>query len=184
MPTEKGFTLMYKNKRKILYTFFTLTLIIILQSVTSEIGQFWADMLTDFLLIAAVMALNPIYCAVTAFAAPFLQKLLGLTVLPVAVLSAISISNILFITVYTAAFQIFASRTPWQKYFTWGLSVLVSSFLKFAVGYFAVEKLLMKILEINSYIDYSFGFTQLYYALAAGFAAMLVIYPLKKKLRL
>ena len=173
---------MYNNKRKILLTLFALVLIVISQSVSPVIGQFFSDMLTDVILIVSVMVLDTVPCAAVAATAPFLQKLLGLTSLPIAILAIISISNIMYITVYTAAFQIFASRTPWQKYFTWGVSILLSSFLKFEIQFITVEKYLIKVLEINSEITYSFGFNQFLSAAAAGFAAMLIIYPIKKKI--
>lgn len=173
---------MKKNKLKLLTALILLVLIMVVKAASVYIGQFFSDAVINLLLIMSAMLLTTTQCVVVAALSPFLQKALGLTVFPVAITSVIGISNILFITVYTVAFQIFASRTPWQKYFTWGISILLSSLLKFEMQFLVIQKFLLKFLEINADITYNFGGTQFLSALLAGVAAMLVVYPVKKKI--
>ena len=114
---------------------------------------------------------------------PFILKFTGILNLPVAISSVIAISNILFITVYTVAFQIFASRSPWQRLFTWGVSILASSLLRFEMQYLVIGKFLLGFLNINTPINYSFGANQFWSAVLAGVLVTLFIYPLINRLK-
>ncbi len=174
---------MKNTKREILCTFLILILSILSSALSVYIGQFWSDTISCILFILAVMLLPTAPAVTIVVIVPFILKFTGILSLPVAISAVIAISNILFITVYTVAFQIFASRSPWQRFFTWGVSILVSSLLRFEMQFLVIGKFLLGFLNINTPINYTFGANQFWSAVLSGVLVTLFIYPLKDKLR-
>lgn len=172
-----------KNNRKILFVITSLLAILVIQYSKLLIGQLLADILTSLLLIIYVLVLNTIPSVLIAVLTPFVAKILGISTLPIPLLSVISLSNVAFITIYVITFQIFASSSLQQKAFTWFVSVFVSSVIKFSILHFTVDKLLIKILEINVPVTYDFGMTHLWSSLLAGLLAAALIKPIKNILR-
>lgn len=171
---------MKSDTRKIFFIVLTLILMLAVQALSPFITQFWADTVTGFILISSVMIFNTLPCIIIALIFPFLAKIIGISELPIAILSVVAICNIIVVTIYTIAFQVFASNSIYQKAFTWGVSVVISALIKYGMLYFLVDRILLNILEINATVTYSFGSIQFFSSLLAGVLAFFVIKPIKR----
>lgn len=171
--------MMKTGTKKVLYFILSVALILISLVLKKYIGQLWSDVLINLILIMSAIVMDTIPCIFVALTAPFIAKLFAVTNLPIAILAVVSLSNIIFITVYTVLFQVFASRSIYQKIFTWGIAILASAFAKYLILYYSVNNFLLNILEINTEVTYRFDFIQFKSALIAGIIAFLIVKPVK-----
>lgn len=166
--------------RKVFCIFLSIALMLIAQSLINVIGQFWADTITNLILIISVMTLDALPCLIISLAFPIVAKILSVTDLPIAILSVMVLSNIILVVIYETAFRIFASNSIYQRSFVWVVSIIISALSKGIFLYLVVEKFLIKVLEINAEITYSFAGTQITSALIAGVIAFFIIRPVKR----
>lgn len=169
-----------KKSREIILLLMSLLLIVISQGIREIIGQFWSDFLTCSIIIINTMTQSTTSCVIISFFSPFLVKFLGITNMPISLLSVVALSNIMIVTVYTVAFSVFASDSIYQRIFTWFVSILFSAFLKYEMLSVVVGKILLNILEINSVITYNFGPIQFWSTVLSGVLCAFISKPIKR----
>lgn len=169
-----------KKSREIIFSLMSLLIIVISRGISGTIGQFWSDFLICTVIIISTMTQGTLSCVVISFFSPFLVKFLGITDMPISLLSVIAISNIMVVTVYTVAFSVFASDSVYQRVFTWFVSILFSAFLKYEMLSVVVGKILLNILEINSAVTYSFGTTHFWTTVLSGLLCAFISEPVRK----
>lgn len=165
--------------RKLTQTSLFLALLIVLQYITSSMGQFVTGSAVNLVLILTTLISGGWSGFFVALISPFIARIFGIGPQLVQIVPAIALGNIAFVMAYS----ILHKRLS-LKYLKWCVSIVFSAFLKYLVLWLAVTKLILPLININpqlmAKLSAMFGLNQFITALIGGILAMIIV-PLVKK---
>jgi len=138
------------------------------------IGQFWADAFCVAIIIVYLLRNKLLPTVIFSLMFIIIAKVFRIFNFPIAIVSVVLISNIIFITIFNVVQHVFAKTSVYQKMFTYFTATVCASTSKFLCLFIVIEKHLMKTLEFDKIINYSFGSIQAWDTIIGCFLGVII----------
>ncbi len=174
-----------KNKKLMFVTrtAIFIALLVVVQYVTSTMGQLVTGSAVNFVLIAACLLVDWKSALIIAVLSPFAAKMSGIGPALLPVVPVVAVGNAVLVFAY--AF-LMSEKVKLPQYGKWSLAVVSAALLKYAVLTLGVLKVVVPLAGVPApmadKLSVMFGVTQFFTALIGGALATLIVPPLKKAL--